>query len=179
MSLMDAMPTLKEVDHIQGPLSAALLMMTYGDYQCPQSGQAHQSIVRLQKTLGPQLCFIFRHFPQPHLYPQSQKAAETVEAAGSQGKFWEMHNQLFNNQQALDDASLVEYADQLDLNILQFLEEIGDRTHAPRIQIDVESALQYGVQETPTFFISVRHQGTDNLESFVKQILGVVVANSG
>ncbi|EDX83731.1 hypothetical protein S7335_1428 [Synechococcus sp. PCC 7335] len=176
---MDAMPILKETDHTRGSLSAALLMMTYGTYQCPYSEQAHKTTQKLCQSLGDQFCFVFRHFPQPDIYPQSRKAAETAEAAGSQGKFWEMHDKLFDNTDKLDDASLVEYADELGLDVPQFLHELGYHLHASRIQSDIDSAKQYGVKKSPTFFISVRHQGTEKLETLVQQILTVALKNAG
>jgi len=167
---MDTMPTLRDVDHVQGSYSAVLMMMAYGSYQCLQSGKAHETISRLQKSLGEHLCFVFRHFP--HLQsPHAQKAAETAEAAGAQDKFWEMHNKLFENQTALDDASLVEYAIELELDLQKFLHEITHGVHLERIHSDIESAKQHGVENTPTFFIGVRHQGSENLEALVKRIL--------
>ncbi len=178
MSPIDTMSLPKDIDHTRGPLSATLIMVTYGNYQCPQSGQAHQAIERLRHSYGDQFCFIFRHFPRTDLHPQSQKAAVTAEAAGSQGKFWEMHDKLFENQQALDDASLVEYADELDLDIGQFLQEIGTHSHISSIQKNVECAQQNGVHETPTSFISVRHSSTDDLEEVLHQILSVIQENS-
>ena len=174
---MNDMPTLRDVDHSQGSLSAALSLMTYGSYQCPRSGQAHKTTKELQESLGDQLCFIFRHFPQPERYPQALTAAETAEAAGSQGKFWEMHDKLFENQDALDDASLVEYASELGLDISQFLFEISHNVHSQRIQSDIDSASKYGVDDSPTFFISVRHKGSTNLAALVRQILMATVDN--
>lgn len=179
MSLTDMMPPLRETDHMRGALSAALLMMTYGNYQCPRSGQAHQAVENLRHTLGDQLCFVFRHFPKDEHYPQSQKAAVTAEAAGSQGKFWEMHDKLFDNQQALDDASLVEYADDLGLDISRFLQEISEHAHHSRIQADMESAQQQGVQETPTLFLSIQQKGTENIEPFIQQFLDIIGRSGG
>ncbi len=171
---MNTVPTLRDIDHVQGPLSAALLIMHYSNYQCPQSGKAHKTIRKLQESLNDQLCIVFRHFPLAQ-YPQSQKAAETAEAANSQEKFWEMHNKLFDNQNALDDASLVEYAIELGLDLSTFLYEITNGVHKDRIQSDVDSGKQYGVETTPTFFIGVRHQGSQDLETLVKRILVVAV----
>ncbi len=168
------MPTLRDVDHIQGSSSAALLLLAYGNYQCPQSGKARHTINRLQDSLGENLCFVFRHFSVAH-YPRSQKAAESAEAAGSQQKFWEMHNKLFANQTALDDASLVEYAIELGLDLPQFLYEITHGVHTERIRSDDEIGRQCGVEETPTFFVGVRHQGSDNLEALVKRLLNVAL----
>ncbi|MEL6165972.1 MAG: DsbA family protein, partial [Cyanobacteria bacterium J06628_3] len=91
-------PPLRENDHIVGITTTALVLMEYGDYQCPQSGKAHSTIEKLQQQLGERFCFVFRHFPQPDINPQSLKAAETAEAAAAQGKFWEMHSLLYKNQ---------------------------------------------------------------------------------
>lgn len=178
LNTMDVMPTLRDIDHSQGPLSAALSIMTYGSYQCPQAGQAHKTTQELREALGDQLCLIFRHFPWPEKYPQAQTAAETAEAAGSQGKFWEMHNKLFDNQSALDEASLVKYASELGLEMSSFLHDISQNVHTPRIRSDIESAADYGVEESPTFFISVRHKGNSNLVSLVRQILVATLAHS-
>lgn len=175
MSFADAMPTLKDNDHVLGSFSADLLMMTYGSYPCEQSAKAHHAVENIRSTLGDRICFIYRHFPIVSEYPQAQKSAETAEAAGRQGKFWEMHYKLFENYQYLSDADLVTYADELGLDISQFLQEIAHHTHAARIQADVNSGQQYGVTETPTFFIGVRHEGTENLEAFVQQILKIAV----
>ena len=171
------MPVLQDTDHTRGSLSAALLLMTYGTYQCPASAQAHKTTQKLCQSLGDRLCFVFRHFPQPARYPQSRKAAESAEAAGSQGKFWEMHDKLFDNSEQLDDASLVEYANELGLDMPRFLHELGYHVHSSRIQANIESAEQYGVKKSPTFFIGVRHQGTENLESLVQQLLIAVTEN--
>ena len=177
MSFTNAMPALKDNDHVLGSLSATLLMMTYGNYPCPQTGTAHDALQNLRVSLGDQLCFVFRHFPDVDSYPQSQKTAETAEAAGSQGKFWEMHNKLFDNRDALDDASLVQYADELGLDINRFLQDLANHAHLTRIRADVDSGQQYGVSKTPTFFIGVRHEGTEIFEEFVQQIMKVALSN--
>ncbi|MEL6776702.1 MAG: thioredoxin domain-containing protein [Cyanobacteria bacterium J06597_16] len=170
-------PTLRDIDHVRGPLSAVLLMFIYGNYQCPHCAQANETVDKLRKTLGEQFCYVFRHFPTTDLYSQSYRTAEAAEAAEAQGQFWAMHDKLFANQDDLDDASLVEYASELGLEIGQFLKELGYHTHAARIQSDIDSALDYGVKEAPTFFISVRHTGSRNLETLVQQILTATLEN--
>lgn len=167
----DGLPGLRDCDHIQGSSAAALLLIEYGSYQCPQSGRAHQALQTMQASIREQLCFVFRHFPHSDRFPQAQKAAETAEAAGSQGLFWEMHNKLFAHADALDDASLVEYAQQLGLDIPQFLQEMTEHIHGERVQADVETAKQCDVQDTPTFIVGIRHQGCDNLEAVLQQAL--------
>ncbi|MBE9033142.1 thioredoxin domain-containing protein [filamentous cyanobacterium LEGE 11480] len=169
----DVLPGLRDCDHTQGLAAAALLLIEYGSYQCPQSAKAHQAIQNMQPSLKEKCCFVFRHFPQVDRYPQAQKAAETAEAAGSQGQFWEMHHRLFANQNALDDASLVEYAQQLGLDMPQFLREMTQHIHTERIEADMAIASQCDVQDTPTFIVGIRHQGSENLEVLLQQALNI------
>lgn len=166
------MPPLSDSDHRRGSLSANIILMKYGDYQCSQSAQAHRTISAMQQQLGEQLCFIFRHFPQAQ-HPQAYRAAESAEAAAAQGKFWEMHRVLFEHQHALQDAELVQYAAQLQLNVPQFLRELAAHTHSARVQEDIDSGRANGVTETPTFFIGIRHQGMQNLEALLLTLLQV------
>jgi protein-disulfide isomerase len=163
-------PPPNECDHIQGSLTAAIALMEYGDYQCSRCGQAHLTVKAIQQQLGEQLCFVFRHFPQSHHF-QAQRAAESAEAAAAQGKFWEMHDILFEHQQAIEDADIVEYATQLGLDLSQFLRELTEHIHAQRVQQDVDSGCSYGVTGTPTFFINIRQEGTQNLEALLISVL--------
>ena len=164
-------PPLRQNDRILGKPTTAIVLMKYGDYQCSQSGLAHGTIGELQDKLGDRFCFVFRHFPQPEIHPQAFKAAETAEAAGAQGKFWEMHSMLFENQQDLEDANLIEYAANLELDIPRILKELSNSLHRDRIQEDIDSGIEHGVKCTPTFFIGIRHEGTQNLETLLLQIL--------
>lgn len=164
------MPSLNECDHLQGSPTAMITLMEYGDYQCLECGQAHQMIKTIQQQLGEQLCFIFRHFSNSQ-QPQAKRIAESVEAAATQGKFWQMHDMLFDHQRALEDADLVEYAVAIELDIPKFLQDLSARVHLERVQADIESGRTYGVEKTPTFFISVRHRGTQNLNMLVMALL--------
>ena len=119
-------PSLRDNDRCLGSSASALILMKYGDYQCRKSGKAHQTITKIRELLGDRFCFVFRHFPQPELYPQSLKAAEIAEAAGAQGKFWDMHAVLFENQHALEDSNLIEYAANLELEVPQVLRELNE-----------------------------------------------------
>ena len=148
-------PPLGEDDHIQGSINAVIVLVEYCNYQCPHCGQAHQIVQDLQSQLGEQLCFVFRHFPLAQ-HPQAQRAAEAAEAANAQEKFWPMHDTLFTHQQALEDADLVEYAVAINLNIPRFLRALSRRVYADRVQVNIDSGRSNGVEETPTFFISVR-----------------------
>ena len=167
-------PALRENDRTLGTPNTALVLMEYGDYQCSESGKAHLTIKKLQQQLGDRFCFVFRHFPQPKIYPQSLKAAQTAEAAGAQGKFWEMHSMLFENQSALEDSNLVEYAANLELDVTRVLRELSDRLHYARIQEDINSGIEHGVEQTPTFFIGIRYEGRQNLETLLIQIVSTI-----
>lgn len=164
-------PPLRPVDHIRGTPTASYVVIEYADFQCPQSGKAYATIKSLHSRLGDRFCFVFRHFPQPLQYPQSKKAAETAEAAAAQGKFWEMHDLLFEQQEAMTDGDLINYAHQLGLNVEQVLQDLSTHVHEARIQADIESAYGYGVEQAPTFFIGIRHQGTEDLEAIVLKML--------
>ena len=167
-------PPLRKTDRILGKPTTALVLMEYGDYQCSESGKAHLTIERIRQQLGERFCFVFRHFPQTELHPQSHKAAQTAEAAGAQGKFWEMHSMLFENQSALSDGDLIQYAADLELDVAHVLRELSDCLHCDRIQEDIDSGIEYGVEQTPTFFIGIRHEGLQKLEVLLNQILDTI-----
>lgn len=147
-------------DYQQGSLNARVVLVEYGDYQCPQCGELYALIKTIHEQLDvtfPEenyLCFVFRQFPQPQIYPQAQKASEAALAAGSQGQFWQMHNMLFDHQQALGNGYLVEYANHLGLNIPQFLREMTEHVHVDRINQDIEGGLHSGVTSAPALFIN-------------------------
>jgi len=164
-------PTLHDRDHLYGSSNAPILLMEYGDYECPRSGQCYFLIQQLQAQLGDCVSFVFRHFPLTHRHPQAQKAAETAEAAAAQDQFWQMHELLLQNSRSLADADLVQYAVRLNLDIPQFLQELSAHVHRERVQLDVQSGQQHGVQETPAFFIGIRCQPNQDLEGLMQAIL--------
>jgi protein-disulfide isomerase len=147
-------------DHIQGSLEAPLALVEYADYECPYCGEAYANVKAVQERLGDQLCFAFRNFPLVEMHPHAEPAAEAAESAGAQDKFWEMHDLLFENQEALEDDNLIEYARAIDLDVPRFVRDLESNAHLPRIQEDFASGARSGVQGTPTFFINgVRHEG--------------------
>jgi protein-disulfide isomerase len=149
-----------ESDHVHGPSDAPATLVEYGDYECPFCGQAHPIVKTVQRRLGRRLRFAFRHFPLTEIHPHALAAAEAAEAAAAQGQFWPMHDLLFENQHALDDRSLVRYAESLGLDVPRFVTELAEHVHEPKIREDFMSGVRSGVNGTPTFFINgIRHDG--------------------
>jgi protein-disulfide isomerase len=158
-------------DHRQGASDAPCTLVEYGDYQCPSCGHAYPIIKRLQKHFGKRLSFVFRNFPLTQLHPYAEPAAETAEFAGSHGKFWEMHDLLYENQDRLDDALLVELAHQLHLDHAKLLEALESKQFEPRVRADFSSGVRSGVNGTPSFFLNgQRHDGPYDYASLVAAV---------
>jgi protein-disulfide isomerase len=147
-------------DHLQGSINAPIVLLEYGDYECPYCGEMYPVIKAVQKHLGDRLCFSFRNFPLVNSHPHAQHAAEAAEAAGAQGKFWEMHDLLFENQDGLDDEDIAGYASTLGLDADRLISEVLTGLHTLRVREDFRSGVRGGVNGTPTLFINgVRHEG--------------------
>ena len=160
-----------ERDHLLGSEKAAVTLVEYGDYECPYCGQAYPVVDQLLDMYRNVLRVAYRHFPLATVHPHAQQAAEAAEAAGAQGQFWEMHDLLYRNQAALDEESLLGYADDLELDSEQFASDLAEHRHASRIQEDVTSGIRSGVNGTPTFFINgLRHDGSFDLETLAAAI---------
>jgi len=145
-------------DHFQGPATAPLTLLEYGDYECPHCRAAYPIVKKLQKKLGQKLRFAYRNFPLTTIHEHAEHAAEAAESAGAQSKFWEMHDYLFEHQDALEDRHLLEYARRLVLDTKRFEQDFGGRVFLPRVKEDFTSGVRSGVNGTPTFFINgVRH----------------------
>jgi len=158
-------------DHIKGPRSAPVTVVEYGDYECPYCGLAYSFVKDLEQSLGDLLCFSFRNFPLVTVHPHSEHAAEAAEAAASQGKFWEMHDCLFEHQQALHDRDLVQCAVGIGLDVPMFIREMTAHRYADRVREDFLSGVRSGVNGTPAFFINgARYQGSLNLRSLLSAI---------
>lgn len=149
-------PAVSERDHSQGPDKAPVVLVEYGDYQCQYCGQVHAIIGNIQRRLGDQFKYVFRHLPITTVHPHAQLAARAAEAAAIQGKFWEMHDTLFEHQGMLDEEHLIEYAAQLKLDLKQFKEDLNSDAVAERVREDFRSGVRSGANGTPTFFINGR-----------------------
>jgi protein-disulfide isomerase len=155
-------------DHVEGPADAPLTLVEYGDYQCPYCGAAYPVVKRLQKTLGRKLRFVFRNFPLTQAHPEALIAALAAEAAALQGKFWEMHDLLYEQQASLNADIIPRWADKIGLNLDIFGNDIKQGVVEKRIQADRQSGIRSGVNGTPTFFINgTRYDGSPDYESLL------------
>lgn len=151
---------ISERDHLRGSPDAPVVLVEYADFECPYCGAAYAVLKKLERDLPDMLAVVFREFPLVNVHPHAQLAAEAAEAAGAQGKFWRMHDVLFEHQDALAPADLVRYAAALHLDVERFAADLSGHEFLPRIQADMKGGLQSGVQGTPTFFINgVLHEG--------------------
>ncbi|MGH9512604.1 MAG: DsbA family protein [Terriglobales bacterium] len=158
-------------DHIQGPENAPATLLEYGDYECPHCGHAHSVVRRVQKHFGEGLRFVFRNFPLRQSHPHAESAAEAAEFAGANGKFWEMHDGLFENQQRLGMPLFLELAQGLALPGAGLQEALREGTYKERVRTDFSSGVRSGVNGTPTFFINgKRHDGPADYESLILAI---------
>lgn len=156
-------------DHTSGPENAPVTLVEYGDFQCPHCRNAVPIVKQLQKQLGAQLRFVFRNFPLNQIHPEAEHAAEAAEAAGAQGAFWQMHDRLFERQFALDDDSLVEYAQELGLDADRLRGALDAGTYRAKVRDDFMSGVKSGVNGTPTFYINgERYDGSYDLASLLE-----------
>ena len=164
-------PPVTEVDHRAREGEAEVTLVEYGDYECPHCGRAQPIVQEVRRRMGRRLEFVFRHFPLSNAHPHAQHAAEAAEAAASQGKFWEMHESLYADQEALEDSDLVERAKTLGLDVPRFEREIAAGVHGDRVRGDFRSGVRSGVNGTPTFFIDgVRHDGSWELGALLSAL---------
>ena len=162
------LPVDDDRDHIQGSADAPATLVEYGDYECPYCGAAYPIVKQVQARMGDRLRFVFRNFPITTSHPHAEQAAEAAEAAAAQGKFWEMHDLLYENQKRLDAADLHSYAEELALDVEAFDEDLTTHVHAARVHDDFMSGVRSGVNGTPTFYINgLRHDGGYQLESLL------------
>jgi protein-disulfide isomerase len=167
-------------DHSQGPEDAPATLVEYGDYQCPHCGHAHSIVKRVQKHFGKQVRFVFRNFPLSQIHPEAEGAAETAEFAAAHGKFWEMHDLLFENQEQLSDSLFLQLAKKLKLPIDAMESAIESGGFATRVGSDFSGGVRSGVNGTPTFFINGRrHDGPfeyPDLVAAIEDAIGPVKA---
>jgi CRP-like cAMP-binding protein len=167
-------------DHVRGPLDAPLTLVEYGDFECPFCGRATGAVDQLRERFGDRLRYVFRHVPLTDVHPHAQLAAEAAEAAAAQGRFWEMHDRLFADQERLLPSHLLEHAAAIGLDVSRFARDLGSGRYARRVQEDVDSAESSGVEGTPTFFVGGRrHAGPYDADTLAAELLAAAGGDSG
>jgi protein-disulfide isomerase len=162
------LPVHSERDHVRGCTNAPVTLLEYGDYQCTTCRAAHQTVEAIRVRMGSQLRFAFRHLPIAHVHPRAHRAAEAAECAGAQGRFWAMHDVLFEHQQWVGDDDLLLYAVDLRIDPSRFARDLAGGRYARRVREDCMSGAQSRVTVTPTFFVNnVRLAGGLNVESLL------------
>jgi len=173
-------PVTEDRDHIEGPVDAAVTLVEYGDYECPYCGAAYPIIKEVQARMGERLRFVFRNFPITTSHPHAEQAAEAAEAAATRGRFWQMHDLLYENQRRLSDRDLRAYAEQLGLDIEEFDKELAEHVHAVRVREDFMSGVRSGVNGTPTFYIDgTRHDDSYELETLLAALERAAASERG
>ncbi len=158
-------------DHTLGDEHAPVTLVEYGDYQCPHCGHAHPIVKAVRKHFGKQLRFVYRHFPLTQIHPMAEPAAEAAEFAGANGRFWEMHDGIFENQESLSLPMLAELAQALGLSSDELLSALASHEFLPVIKEDFMGGVRSGVNGTPTFFINgYRYEGLYEFENLVEAI---------
>lgn len=147
-------PEVGSQDHAQGGKSAAITIVEFGDYQCPHCGNAHPILKEIEETFGDQVNFVFRNFPLQEIHELALPAAVAAEAAGLQGKYWEMHDALFDNQYRLSEDLFDELAETIGLDVEKFRSDSAADTVKEKIDNDFESGVRSGVNGTPSFYVN-------------------------
>ncbi len=168
--------SISDDDHLRGSRNAAVTLIEYADFQCPFCARAHAALTELQQRHGERLALVYRHLPLADLHPSAELAAQAAEAAGAQGKFWEMHDTLFANQARLDADALSPLAASLELDVDRFDDEVESARYRDRVDGHAEQARALGAHRTPSFFINgERYQGDsdhDSLSAAIDKALG-------
>ena len=166
------------VDHALGTEHSPVTVVEYGDFECPICKQAAPAVKLMLERFGARTRFVFRHYPVESAHPNAMHAAQAAEAAGGQGKFWQMHDLLFDNQRHLKVTNLREYAQRLELDMPRFIAEMDDEIYLQRVREHMEGATRSHVRGTPTFFINGAlhdvsfgmHSLMDGVEAALKRV---------
>ena len=162
-------------DHISGDEHAPVTLVEYGDYECPHCGHAHPIVQAVRKHFGKQLRFVFRNFPLTQIHPHAEMAAEAAEFAASKGRFWEMHDAIFENQALLGDQLLADLAEGLGLPLVELRVALENHEFLPKVKEDFMGGVRSGVNGTPTFFLNgERYEGSWEYGDLVEAIESVM-----
>jgi protein-disulfide isomerase len=173
------MPKLKvpvgPADHASGDEHAPVTLVEYGDYECPHCGHAHPIVQRVRKHFGNQLRFVFRNFPLTQIHPNAEMAAEAAEFAATKGRFWEMHDAIFENQNRLGEPLLAQLAGKLGLTASDLTDAVETHEFLQRVKDDFMGGVRSGVNGTPTFFLNgERYEASWEYDDLVAAINAVL-----
>lgn len=170
---MSLKPAVGTTDHIQVKTNADVVIVEYGDYQCPYCGAAYPVLKEIMNKYGKQIQFVFRNFPLSEMHQYARPAAIVAEAAALQGKFWEMHDAIYENQQYLNEELLLELVEKLNLDSQQFNTDIKSPEVAAKVDADFESGIMSGVNGTPSLFVNGRkfNGGAEDLMQLMSEIV--------
>ncbi|MEH6438218.1 DsbA family protein [Massilia sp. DD77] len=158
-------------DHVRGARDAELVVIEYGDFQCPYCARARPTLAALQERHGARLVLVYRHLPLEHLHPLAGLAAEAAEAAAAQGQFWGMHDALFEHQRQLDAATLPLLAQELGLDVEKFRRDVESRRYRDKVRAHADDAARVGATATPAFFFNgQRYRGDSDRASLTAAI---------
>jgi protein-disulfide isomerase len=156
---------------VLGHAGAPVTVVEYGDFECPNCKQAAPAVKLLLKRFAGRIQFAFRHFPLEEVHPHALHAALAAEAAGAQGKFWPMHDLLFENQAHLKPQHLRGYAERLELDMQKFNYEMEQDLYLQRIREEIQEGERSGVRATPAFFVNGKIQDVSfGLQSLVHAV---------
>ncbi|WP_319460151.1 DsbA family protein [Micromonospora sp. RTP1Z1] len=160
-----------DVDHVRGPVNAPVTLVEYGDFQCRFCGAAYSNLTEVLRQRADQVRLVYRHFPIANVHPYAESAAEAAEAAGGRGRFWEMHDWLYEHQDQLDPVHLSLGVEQLGLSPEEIDAEVNGHAHADRVRRDFVGGIRSGVNGTPSLFVNdVRHDGGYDLAELLAAV---------
>lgn len=162
-------------DHARGPLDAAITVVEYGDYQCPDCREAYPILNRLTSEFADSICLVFRNLPFAAVHPHAEPAAEVAEAVGAQGKFWEFHDTLFECQTDLSITSLFTHVGKVSANLRRVKKDIAEGGPRRRVRADFDGGIRSGANSTPTLFVNgVRYDGSWRFEPLSAYLTSVI-----
>jgi len=167
--------TIASTDHTRGHADAKITLIEYADFECPYCARAHQSLTALLPKYGKDVRLVYRHMPLTDMHPDAQPAAEASEAADAEGKFWEMHDALFEGQGDLSDAAIVEMATRIGFDVDKLQDALENGTYAGRVESDAAAGRKAGAHRTPTFFINGVHFDGDSDEESLDRALSAAL----
>ncbi len=156
--MFDLSVPVEPADHVAGASHPTVTIVEYGDFECPNCKQAAPAVKLLLERFAGRARAVYRHFPLEEVHPHALAAAQAAECAGGQGRFWEMHDLLFANQDRLKKNHLHSYAERLQLDMARYTAEMDDQVYLQRIREHMDGAHRSGVRGTPAFFVNGKLQ---------------------